>query len=334
MVLYVNKLFKSCLRIQDSSPLRQPLLLPSAFDNGGALPDDVLAMVIAQFTRKQDAVAMRLVCKSWRDLVDETILRIAVHSSAPRPLATPPHLPHLNHLSIDHCTALTVQNLMPLVMACTALVCLQLSDSPLGKLPSNLCNLPGLESLIAMNCNLSSLPSRLHMLPKLKLLNVSNNLLPELPSAIGSIPTLVKLDISNNHLASIPESINGCHSLVHLNASCNLLTELPDGLEDLEQLSNLNLNYNRIKTLPLHFTRLQSLSVLACHAGFSHSPKNEEDTMIKALAQMQLRSPKLRLVADEVVSALVRRRARRLRRAAEQQAEAEADAAFGVPAVV
>jgi hypothetical protein len=141
--------------------------------------------------------------------------------------------------------------------------------------------------------------------------------LHQVPATIGIMGTLTQLDLSDNQLPCLPEGLCGLTQLKQLNLNNNCLTELPDGLGEMESLTWLSMNNNRLKALPKSMSRLHALTMLGVFASFGHSIRNENNEIVKILADCKMHCKEIHLVAEEVVATLVRHRIKRLRAAAE-----------------
>ncbi|KAJ6980243.1 hypothetical protein NC653_028152 [Populus alba x Populus x berolinensis] len=113
-------------------------------------------------------------------------------------------------------------------------------------------DLPYLERLNLVNCNIGEIPS---FLQKVSRLDLSNNLFEgEIPEEIGDLKLLEVLNMSRNNLkGEIPTSLSKLTLLESLDLSKNKLTgAIPMPLISLTFLSVLNLSYNRLEgTIPV-----------------------------------------------------------------------------------
>ncbi|KAL3858083.1 hypothetical protein ACJMK2_012697 [Sinanodonta woodiana] len=138
---------------------------------------------------------------------------------------------------------------------------LDISDTSMSELKSDIGRLVNVTSLILCNNQLVSIPAEIGSLTKLKVLNISNNRLKDLPESICSFPEIHTLNVSMNSLTSFP-SVSSLSSIHILNISNNQLKALPDGIYDLEHLSELRASSNQIAELSPDILNLSRLSVL------------------------------------------------------------------------
>lgn len=288
------------------------------------LPEDVLLAILACFPEKQRAVPLRAVCRGWRDLFNSSVHTITIHSNLQLLPQSPSRFPNLHHLCISQTNSTAAKAAVRLlgVPNYKELTMLEISNTWMQEPPDDLCRLSSLKTLSITSCRMKTVDSaQLHMLPSLEVLDLSSNSLTELPSAIGSLGrSLRKLNVSDNSLSYLPEGLGGLTNLQSLRASNNTLLELPDSLVDLQALTSLDLSLNRLKSVPKRLGALIGLRQLGLFAAFSHSVRNEGNSMIKVLADMTMHLPEMHLHAEEVVLALVRMRRKQLQMAAAVEA--------------
>ncbi|MED6147425.1 hypothetical protein PIB30_043895 [Stylosanthes scabra] len=128
----------------------------------------------------------------------------------------------LKELIIEHCESF--ENPPEFGKCMRELSRLSLSGTPIGKLPSSLGNLVGLEDLNLNGCgNLDSVPDTIHRLKSLKNLDLGPCYnLHGLPSSISSLPLLNNLNLSGCYHSEISFSDDlFCYfpSLMHLDLS-------------------------------------------------------------------------------------------------------------------
>ena len=134
-----------------------------------------------------------------------------------------------------------------------------------GIIPSSLCNLRRLRTLVLVDNGLSGeLPSELGNLTALQRLVISgNNFSGQIPSSIGSaMPDLLILDLSRNSLmGNLPSSFGSLKSLLKLDLSYNFLSgKIPPELGSITTLTLLDLRKNKFSGgLP---SSLQSMASL------------------------------------------------------------------------
>jgi internalin A len=111
------------------------------------------------------------------------------------------------------------------------------------------------------NFNLSRFPSELFDLPNLQTLFLSQNRIPEIPGEISRLENLYHLNLSDNSIAEIPTELGQLKKLTSLYLSNNQLTEFPTQLGSTN-LQTLSLSSNRIKFLPENITGFKKLKNL------------------------------------------------------------------------
>ncbi len=85
---------------------------------------------------------------------------------------------------------------------------LSLSNNQLMEIPTNLGDLPGLESLYLDNNEISEIGGRLSRLPSIRTITLGNNHITELEDdMISTNESLSSLEVSNNSITSVPESL-------------------------------------------------------------------------------------------------------------------------------
>lgn len=142
---------------------------------------------------------------------------------------------------------------------CASLRKVTLTQNRLRDLPSEVCDLAGLENFEVDSNRLKILPSRFGQLTCLKRLNLSNNLLNSLPEDIGKCISLKHLNLHTNKLTRLPASLGRCGSLEYLNLSRNQLIELPEDLEYLCFLSHLDVSTNNLSHFPHNIGNCRNL---------------------------------------------------------------------------
>ncbi|MFK8184710.1 MAG: COR domain-containing protein [Phormidesmis sp.] len=142
----------------------------------------------------------------------------------------------------------------------THLTDLYLSCNDLTKLPESIGNLTNLTNLDLYKNNLVTLPESIGNLTNLTNLDLYKNNLVTLPESIGNLINLTDLDLYKNDLVTLPESIGNLINLINLELSSNQLTTLPESMSNLIHLTDLNLYGNNLTTLPDSIGNLINLS--------------------------------------------------------------------------
>ena len=136
---------------------------------------------------------------------------------------------------------------------------LNLWQTSLTVLPSEIGNLSGLEVLIVHKGLLTTLPPEIRNLHQLKQLNLNTNRLTTLPSEIGYLSRLEKFVLSENHLTTLPPEIGNLRQLREFFLMKNRLTGLPPEIGNLRQLREFFLMKNRLTGLPPEIGNLDQL---------------------------------------------------------------------------
>jgi small GTP-binding protein len=102
---------------------------------------------------------------------------------------------------------------------------------------------------------LTSLPSELFQLTNLIELNLSRNRLSNLPPEICQLKRLTWLALNRNQFTILPEAISQLTNLTHLNLSSNRLSKLPPKICQLSKLKILNLRDNPLISPPYEIAR-------------------------------------------------------------------------------
>ncbi|QHO08756.1 Disease resistance protein [Arachis hypogaea] len=151
----------------------------------------------------------------------------------------------LKELIIEHCESF--ENPPEFGECMRKLSKLSLSGTPIGKLPSSLGNLVGLEDLNIKGCGkLDSVPDTIHRLKSLKNLDLGSCFnLHGLPSSMSSLPLLSNLNWSGCYQSEISFSHDlFCYfpSLMYLDLSGHLFVNIPISIHELSKLRSLKLN--------------------------------------------------------------------------------------------
>eukprot|EP00116_Pleurobrachia_bachei_P006161 sb/3466423/ len=93
---------------------------------------------------------------------------------------------------------------------------------------------------------IGKLPTEVFQLPFLKILDISGCMLKELPGTIKNLGNIEVLSAARNKITEIPVEIEQLGTLKTLNLDGNLLTELPDFLSRCHSLRKLSVKNNRI----------------------------------------------------------------------------------------
>ncbi len=140
--------------------------------------------------------------------------------------------------------------------------------SKLKRLPGELANLKGLESLNLSGNRLTTLPKWFPQLKSLQTLDLSENSLKTLPDWFPQLENLHALDLSSNRLSTLPDWFPQFTNLQTLNISYIGLKTLPDWFPQLENLQALDLSSNILETLPDWLPQLKDLQTLGLRCTF------------------------------------------------------------------
>ncbi|KAG7381536.1 hypothetical protein PHYPSEUDO_005954 [Phytophthora pseudosyringae] len=116
---------------------------------------------------------------------------------------------------------------LAVLLYCSHLQHLDLSNNSLRVLPTEIAHLRRLEVLYLSTNSLQLLPDELTQLPRLRELKCDHNQLEQFPLRLGNLVQLTKLDVSFNRLRSLPTSLMDLTQLQSLYASDNLLSAPP-----------------------------------------------------------------------------------------------------------
>lgn len=110
--------------------------------------------------------------------------------------------------------------------------------------------------------NLEYLPTQLKELRTLLSLNIRKNNLTEIPEWIGNLKNLTSLVATHNSIQTLPASFTKLQQLRVLNLENNALHALPESFGLLESLQELCLHHNPLMYIPESFGQLQKLELL------------------------------------------------------------------------
>jgi hypothetical protein len=139
---------------------------------------------------------------------------------------------------------------------------LDLSNSSLTGLPTEIGNLTSLTHLYLGNNQLTELPESFARLKALTFLDLSFNQLTELPESFGDLAALGSLNLAYNQLARLPESFGRLATLGYLYLAYNQLTRLPESFGDLAAMTAFDVRNNQLTKLPDSMNRLAGLERL------------------------------------------------------------------------
>jgi Leucine-rich repeat (LRR) protein len=139
-------------------------------------------------------------------------------------------------------------------------------------IPSQLCQLINLNSLV-LSCNkITSLPTEIGYLTNLKRLYLFGNKLITLPEELCSLPNLKMLNVSDNYINILPTYMGNLTKLTKLylhgnnyqnENKWNDFKSVPSEFGNLHNLKILYLHNKNIISLPNHLTNLQNLHTIS-----------------------------------------------------------------------
>lgn len=154
--------------------------------------------------------------------------------------------------------------LLPKTLFGMSLNFLELSNSTLNVIPSEIGDLNVLTNLVLRSNHLTNLPSSVGRLTKLKYLDFSNNQIVEIPNELGSCLELQTLNAAHNKISELPSDFTNLIHLAHLDLSFNEFSTFPVSIcdENLQHLAEINLKSNKIQTISTEISRISSLKIL------------------------------------------------------------------------
>ena len=141
---------------------------------------------------------------------------------------------------------------------------LDLSESDLQEVPTEIFDLQNLTELSLAGNALSHLPAEISKLTRLQKLQLAGNALRELPEEIGALTDLQGFWVHGNFLEKLPESFGNLAGLQKCSLSGNRLQTLPSTLSLATGLIELEAAGNQLKRLPT-LEGLQHLQKLTLH---------------------------------------------------------------------
>jgi hypothetical protein len=147
---------------------------------------------------------------------------------------------------------------------------LDLSESKLKEIPSEITACKNLEELIIHSNQIKKIPDFVGELTKLKKLDFYNNQLKDLPQNFENLQNLERIDLGNNQFTTIPNVIFKLKNLKKLYIYGNSLKNIPNEIGNLTNLEELRIGKglkilfggNTIKKLPESIGNLTELKEL------------------------------------------------------------------------
>ncbi|XP_049633605.1 leucine-rich repeat-containing protein 1 [Suncus etruscus] len=143
------------------------------------------------------------------------------------------------------------------------LLCLDVSENRLERLPEEISGLTSLTDLIISQNLLEAIPDGIGKLKKLSILKVDQNRLSQLPETVGDCENLTELVLTENRLLTLPKSIGKLKKLSNLNADRNKLVSLPKRyIGGCCSLTVFCVRDNRLTWIPAEVSQATELHVL------------------------------------------------------------------------
>lgn len=133
---------------------------------------------------------------------------------------------------------------------------LDVSQSGITQLPSEIMHIKNLKTLIVNNNNLLCIPKELGIYQHLKYINLNYNNLSELSLYAQSLEVL---KVNYNNISNICDILFTCQKLQILEISHNKLTAVPENIKYLENLRIIDISHNSLHVLPVQFSKLKNL---------------------------------------------------------------------------
>ncbi|KAK1942956.1 Leucine-rich repeat protein SHOC-2 [Phytophthora citrophthora] len=130
-----------------------------------------------------------------------------------------------------------------------------------------------LQKLDLSNNSLRGLPTEIAHLRRLKILNISTNNLQELPDELTQLPRLRELYCDHNQLQQLPLRLGNLTHLAKFNVSFNRLRSLPTSLMELTELQSLYANDNLLVAPPP--------AIFKCYCDFSNNPFADQQNKLQ-----------------------------------------------------
>ncbi|XP_017187879.1 disease resistance protein RPV1-like [Malus domestica] len=172
----------------------------------------------------------------------------------------------LKNLDLDGCYKF--ENFPEILEPMEHLKSVSLIETAVTELPSSICNLKYLESLVLTRCfRFSKFPEILEPMEHLKSLSLRQTAVTELPSSICKLKYLERLDLSNcSRFSKFPEILKPMEHLKSLSLIETAVTELPSSICNLKYLESLDLtncsSFSKFPEILKPMEHLKSLSLI------------------------------------------------------------------------
>ncbi len=258
-----------------------------SINNFNEFPKDIIGSIFALSTLQSGACTIRGVCKQWKGIFDEVVLKCFVAQLQTNTHAIPKALglrsmvqtftatvnpPEQMTCSCDINAFKTFNREIKraigpkaagIIVSAEQIRCLSEKDTNLhilwNKIKSAIPGAPDLKTAEEISEWMEKHPDAFVNITEL---NLHNQNLTSLPSEIRFLTHLQKLDLYCNQLQSLPDAIRNLTQLRGLSLYCNQLQSLPEAIGNLTQLQELYLSYNQLQSLPDaigNLTQLQEL---------------------------------------------------------------------------
>jgi len=138
-------------------------------------------------------------------------------------------------------------------------------------------------------------------LNSINLLTLKRKELTSLPPEIGLLTRLEYLDLGNNKIKSLSPEIGNLHHLRVLNLNTNKLTNLPSEIGNLTSLQYLFLADNQLQDLPAQIVHLQNLEQLSLYSNQIQTLTSNIASLSK-LKKLELGDNPLSFVDETILS--------------------------------
>lgn len=145
---------------------------------------------------------------------------------------------------------------------------LDIRQSNLQHLPSEIENLPHLEEITLHFTEVQALPASITQIEGLKKLDLNSNALKSLPDSMGKLKNLKFLNLGNNSFLYDNQLINAISqldSLERLFLQNNEISRIPPTITQLKNLEYLDISGNRIENIAEDLKDFKNLEYLYLH---------------------------------------------------------------------
>jgi len=120
----------------------------------------------------------------------------------------------------------------------------------LKKIPAEIFELEGLESLSLEFNQIKNIPKKISKLSFLEYLDLGYNYIESYANSILELDSLTDLSLDHNLISNIPHDIVNLKSLEYLGLNNNKISFLPNFLKEIDSLKRISIRDNNIKEVP------------------------------------------------------------------------------------